>query len=636
MNFFSIKANGRFLDIGENKITFEFHNSLVAVGIIRDDFTYSFKIPYTSKNLQILGMVGYVESQDLHQDSLPCELYIENQFWYIGELFIQEAVADEYITIKISFVWAAFSKEIGDKKIADLYTVPDPLNPPPFPYYQDLDTSPTNYRYYFVEVDWNRPLYPELTNPGPERVYIIKLNGVVVAAASVWDIIDPFAPIEDLADSFNNDVTANQVARAYARDNKDGTFWLDIVPFLPNANLDLVFVITDYPPDPPEEVLEFPFTYYDETKPVMAQNYAHIRFPHIKTTEFYGNGNPSFIGELNKFVPDATGVYLTNSIADFAVPAISGAPIINRYAHCPCIFLHSIITHITASVGWSWEGDFKDDTELATLLIYSNYASDQLRRVGVYEHNEHARRVYFKDIVPDLTIKQFFEQIQEMFGLYYDFDSLEKVVKINFKKDVFPTLPSSTLKGEIAVYVETLETKNAFKIAYDENLDIRNYYQDSAQQGTFKSITTQALSVGAMPYTQDFPAYWEQKGNSPMFGVGERNNRKMYLFFFRGYQLVNKVTESVAEASGRFGESLAPEALRTNYWLAFYNYQLKRKPFETIIGANLNFLKQASKSLARIYDNGTWAFVIEKIQMEIDANQQQQTLAKLFAHKLGL
>ncbi|MGL4220297.1 MAG: hypothetical protein ACRCSS_06660, partial [Shewanella sp.] len=392
MALFDVKVGEHYLDLGNEKITLELHNQLLLVGIIRDNFSYSFKIPYTPANVRALGLAGYANSQNLRQTPLACALFIQDQLWANGILRTEDAQAEVYIQIKLDFAWGAFTVDIGDKKIKDIYPKTTPLVPPPYPYKQDLATEPTNRRYFFTEIIWiGNPLFPLPRNNGGVIFYDIFINDSPKATSGViYPIVSMEYIANDLVNDFNANGSVNGQYRAYMRtagELPNKTYHIDIVPFAPNStdNIELrIAEITDLSPTP--VVTTFPFSHYDETKPVIAQNYECLRFPYVRAAEFYGSSNPNFLGNLNRFIDGLAGVYQTNSIASFAVPE-PNVPSINQYAHCPCIYLFSIITHIAQYVGWTWEGEFKDDTEIAKLLVYSNFASDQLRTIGDYQFN---------------------------------------------------------------------------------------------------------------------------------------------------------------------------------------------------------------------------------------------------------
>jgi hypothetical protein len=123
-----------------------------------------------------------------------------------------------------------------------------------------------------------------------------------------------------------------------------------------------------------------------------------------------------------------------------------------------------------------------------------------------------------------------------------------------------------------------------------------------------------------------------------MFGLGLGNNRKMYLFFWRGLQTVNgTVNRPTAEALDDYGTgSLEWTYLYPNYWEGFTQYLLTNKKQEGVLWIELDFVKRALRSLGRKYKYDNLAYLIERIQCEITADSDNIAGAKIEVRKLGL
>lgn len=626
----NLKIGEQFLEIGEAKITIEIYNAILQIGIIRDNFSYSFTIPYTPQNEKILGSVGKVASTDLHQDSLQCEIYINNLLWASGILTVEEASQNNFFKVKIDFGFGAFSSQIGDKKLKNIY---DSLLLDASDYSQIIPTIPTNYIYFKADIDWFFISPPPIATGGAVG-YQILLNGTAVANAAIsYPISDMEAVTLALVSDFNANVAVNTDFRAYYRKQEGDVLnrHIDILP-LSSASTD-EFILRRIEGGSPTD---FIFTVVTETAPNPAIEYAHICYPYISANQFYGTANEDFLGKLN----DGFGVALYYNTAIWLATLAPSEPAdYNRYAHTPCLKLFSLITHICKSVGWTWGGELATDAVFEKLLIYSNYASDQSRQIGSYFFNEHQRAVAFATLCPDLSVKEFFEQIQEMLCLYYEFDVFNKILYINFKKTPLRALPTDSLRAKMVLKRELVEKKKNILLQYNQDLNIANYFPPNASQGDFTNTETYNIRAGAMPYEYpNAPALWTEKGNSQMFGLGETNNRNnMYLFFWRGSQTIDGVSHPTAEAKDTFGVgSLDWTYLYENLWKEFVSYLLTNKKAEGIIWSEINFIRKALRTLAEKYEYAYLHFLIEKMQIEIDAKSTNIVGAKIEVRKLGL
>lgn len=636
-----LKIGERFLELGKGKITIEIYNQLLQVGVIRDNFSYSFTLPYTPTNEQILGSVGKVGSTNLHQTDYPCHIFLQNTLWAVGLLIVEEASPDLYFKVKIDFDFGAFSQEIGDKKLRDIYIFSPSLSTQDRE--QPITTIDTNYNYFKVPIIWFS-IFPPPLLIGPSGGFSILRNDVTVAFTEFgYPVFDMEVITQNLVASFNSNPDVNQICKAYYR--KESTDVLnrsiDLIPLTSNNNDSWILKRADIDPSGlfPTQVTDYPFTKVDEIAPVVEPEYTHICFPRIRANEFYGTANTDFIN----FINDNTGAFLNrNAIIWLGTLAPIEPTGYNLYAHCPCLRLFSLITHICKSIGWTWQGDLQDDTILEKLLIYSNYASDQSRQIGMYFFNEHQRKIYFADLVPDMTVKEFFEQIQELFCLYYEFDATQKIVYINFKKTVFSNLPTESLRTRFTPRREVVEKKKNITLRYEEGLGIDSYYPPTSIYVTFQNTETYKIRAGAMPYPPDYltdcPALWAGKGNSQMFGLGTTNSRnKMHLFFWRGLRTIAGVQRPTAEGINSQGAgSLSWSYLYANYWKGYVNYLLTSKKQEGVIWLELNFVRKALRSLAKKYEYDNLHYLIERITCEIDSENAHIAGAKIELRKLGL
>ncbi len=126
--------------------------------------------------------------------------------------------------------------------------------------------------------------------------------------------------------------------------------------------------------------------------------------PTIINEDFYGtNGaSVSYSGKMNDYV---SGAYLSNS------PAV------------PMFFLPYIFKKIAQVTGTTIEGDFLTDNTWKNLLLYNTRTLDASTTITVNRH------------LPDMTLIDFLLELRKLPNLKFDFDAIEKKLKVNFWED---------------------------------------------------------------------------------------------------------------------------------------------------------------------------------------------------------
>jgi hypothetical protein len=624
-----LKIGSKFLDMGVAKITLEIYNTLLLIGIVRDSFSYAFSIPYTANNENILGSVGKLGSTAMHQEDFACQIYLEGVLWATGVLMVEEATAGDSYKIKINFDYGAFADAIGEKKVATCMSIANAGG-------QAITQTASGYNFFSLQV-FSAPypgFFPETVN------YEILVDGVSYATYIETPTTSLFDIATELADKFNANISINENWVAYGFLPTSFGEKITLLPVSATATNVVTYRIRQQTTFPTMQFWEqsYSFTTVLETRPALNDTYTHIAFPVIKAQKFYEDKNPDFGGTLNEF----SSGYFTNTLAQFVKPRATPSGY-NDFSHCPCLYLHSIITWVCASVGWTWEGNFKDSTIFQKLLLYSNYASDEIDGFNIpaeFNFNRHQRAITYTDLAPDMTAKEFFDQIQEIFCLYYDFDATAKVLYINFKKNVFDSNAKKSLNTKKIITLERNERKKNIQLAYQDDLNISAYYPTTVE-GNYRTTETIALRAGAMPYESIvIPALWAGKGNSNMFSLGEKNGRdKMYFFFWRGLQNVQSQPKPIATGLGSYG---AGDLMPANgfylysLWSSYIDYLLFSKKAEALLWLDIDDLRGFIRSLAFKYKYGELVFLIEKIQCEIDMSQAGKVAAKAETRKIAL
>lgn len=108
-----------------------------------------------------------------------------------------------------------------------------------------------------------------------------------------------------------------------------------------------------------------------------------IAFPPHYNPGFYGAANATFNGVINR--QDATtGAFKYNTVD-------TG----NKYCFVPFVYLFYILKAIFEDIGLAPSGTFWNDKELATALIYNNYALDKAEDIGVVVKSNIAQHLVF-------------------------------------------------------------------------------------------------------------------------------------------------------------------------------------------------------------------------------------------------
>lgn len=626
----AIKIGSKFLDMGVAKITLEIYNALLLVGIVRDSFSYAFTIPYTANNETILGSVGKLGSTAMHQENFACQIYLNGVLWATGILIVEEASAGDSYKVKLNFDYGAFADALGEKKVATCMSIANAFG-------QAINQVPSGYKFFSLPVFFAP--YPGFV---AETVnYEILIDGVSYATYIETSTTTLLNIAEGLASAFNSNTGVNTTWVGYGfMPSSAGTEKITLLPVSSNASNVVTYRIRQQTVFPTMEFWEesYSFTTVSETRPALNDTYTHIAFPIIKAPKFYEEKNPDFGGVLNDF----SSGYWTNTLAQFVSPQATPTGY-NDFSHCPCLWLHSIITWVCASVGWSWEGDFKDSAIFQKLLLYSNYASDEIDDFNIpaeFNFNRHQRAINYTDLAPDITAKEFFDQIQELFCLYYDFDATDKVLYINFKKEVFDSSVQKSLNTKKIITSEKNDRKKNIQLAYQDDLNISGYYPSNLQ-GAYKTTENISFRAGAMNYEENTPALWAGKGNSPMFTLGEKNGRdKMYFFFWRGLQTIQSQLKPVATGTAGYGSG--GDLMLTNgfylysLWNSYVNYLLYSKKAEALLWLDIDDLRAFIRTLALKYRYGELPFLIEKVQAEIDMAQAGKVAAKAETRKIPM
>lgn len=161
--------------------------------------------------------------------------------------------------------------------------------------------------------------------------------------------------------------------------------------------------------------------------------------PTIVNPDFYGtNGDSiSYTGKVNDY---ASSAYVANS------PAV------------PMFFIPYILKRIGQITGTTIEGNFLTDATWSKLILYNTRAMDELTTISVARH------------LPELTVTDFFLELRKLPNLQFDFNAVEKKLKIGFWEDSLALEPVADWTNK-AVKNETKRPETAPRLQLGFELD---------------------------------------------------------------------------------------------------------------------------------------------------------------------
>lgn len=112
-----------------------------------------------------------------------------------------------------------------------------------------------------------------------------------------------------------------------------------------------------------------------------------VVFPMWKNEDFYGNqsgtvGNPDYSGRVNDW-NSVDGEFRINAIEGAAQPA-------NNYALVPMPYLTEVVTRIFKHFGWGVTGEWLESDRLKRVILWNNFALDELHPVGAVQAERQA------------------------------------------------------------------------------------------------------------------------------------------------------------------------------------------------------------------------------------------------------
>ncbi|MGZ8535737.1 MAG: hypothetical protein ACXWV4_09385, partial [Flavitalea sp.] len=147
-------------------------------------------------------------------------------------------------------------------------------------------------------------------------------------------------------------------------------------------------------------------------------NMDYVFFPY-KNSDFYGNANNDYCGYVNEWDYD-NGTFFHNTAT-------------NKYCLSPLVFVHYLLRCIFEEHGYSVSGEFFEDAELKTLVLFNNTAMEH--DSGFYL-NEYSNYIDLRNHVPKVSIGAFLIALRKLFGIDFFFHKSRKHVEVRFLKTI--------------------------------------------------------------------------------------------------------------------------------------------------------------------------------------------------------
>jgi hypothetical protein len=207
-----------------------------------------------------------------------------------------------------------------------------------------------------------------------------------------------------------------------------------------NSDYQATFIVNDFAHDYRDskinEVIDeafelfFPIT---QANDIIERDYpdVHIQFPEIYNDKFYDdaeveNGN---YGLLMNHFDSENATFIANYydvIADIYH---------NINTLVPQPYFYHVISEIFKWLGYEISGDFSKDANIKKLLIYNNYALDKFsdfqKGLNIFHGDFN-----IKDILPDISLREFINAIKDFFAVGIFFDTSSAKVLMIYKKTI--------------------------------------------------------------------------------------------------------------------------------------------------------------------------------------------------------
>lgn len=608
----ALKVHNEFLHLEEGeKITIDFNNNFFTLKLVKDSFSYSFKIPSNGHNRRILGNIGLLDSTEDYQENTEVEIYILHQFWKRALLSISEGSYNDYIQIQIDLDYGEFNQLVGTMTLRDLVEG----------YTFDLASEVSQPVWTFVVPDRHRngEEYSSEGSGGGLGLENNRTEFILVPKISQNDSDyfeyrikyseeGLFQTLRDLAAFINEEEIESPRFEAATREDR--------IILTPINYPSYIFELTI-------QTLPLAVDRYDIVQNVpeyaIQPAYDHFVFPTLEAPGFYEEKNPDFEGLLNVYNGR------TYTFNDPNTPEGER----NKYALVPMFFLKFIFQRIEEISGYKITGDFLEDEEIGNLIFFNSFALD---KDGGYPFpfNSFNPVIEYENHFPEMTVNELLEEIQ-MFCVYPKFDYERKTLSLNYRRNVFLSNSYEDISSRATISKEMVEKRKNIRLGFADGSGIK-----SIKIGDYQSTEEIKFNLITLAQGENYPIYFE-KGNSEMFGLGTENEYPPTLLFWRGLIDGQPVAESAANYGAYALDWRSPQGLYESFWKEFVNFRLRAKKAEARILFNLNSMLRLSRDMDEKRKLGNLLYLIESVRIQVENSEAPlRRPASATLHKIPL
>lgn len=476
-----IRLNNESFDLsGKERISFTEKNNLFDNELVQVGYALPFTLPSTEKNRRMLGFVNDPNSLTEFESEYNVEIFLSSLPFRKASLFVSSA-SDKSISCKLIFGNRAVVNYINNTNISDLdlgftkvpkpntHFVPFRISYTGLPedlelnIYRNVSGSPVTvyYQALWQGTPWDTAMEMlRLINgglglggdDGKNKAIVFDLGVSNVYYMMIW--VDPY--------NLNDDYRSNAV------DSAGLALWNV-------TGRDLTWSTG------PMTGGNFSAPHYYFSSYMLSSLYAsdksgfsHIFAP-IRAEKFTTNDINNWWNFINSFDYNPGNPVVPSGFHD-NFDFNQGFTLGNTYHIAPLFYLYKVIIKAFENIGWSIGGDFFNDSEILTLLIFSNKTVDykllNTNTTPPTEFDYHTiENIYWGNLAPDITISQVLTALKLTFGLYIDFDSISNIISLSFSQPIIEdgTIVDLTPSISELTNVSQGEKGFTFKYRWDRN-----------------------------------------------------------------------------------------------------------------------------------------------------------------------
>lgn len=456
-------------------------------------FSYPFKIPLTPKNKSILRQNHRLDtSKDNLVNSLLIALYIHHIQFETGVLKIKN-----YTNKEVQIVFQNRERNLID----------------------ELENMPLNEIFNNISIPQTHiPFYKFLVtsdpNPNVDQDVILHINNIAFVSANNNNDAAAFEIVQAINSNTELDVTATLNGHEFTivNNSDDGL----IIQFFPRLS------ILDHLTLPDARQMNL----HDFHATIRANPIPELSMPVFYNKEFYEGKNQEFFGFINYFLG---GNVIEN--LGYVEPAWEAT-------YIPFIRIPYLLNKMFESVQEDpiefIEGDFIESSDVQKLLLFNNYALDELFQYadgdGVVKIiNGLKKNINLNEHVPELSALQFFKDFSFHFNLYANLkgNSLQLISKTTHLN----TIVRDWTEKSTPTFIRNINLDNGFVLKFAKaeedsaiiGTQLKDYSSgegDTELQSNFNTIHTILQRFGFRDW---YLPFLKSPGSSDELGQGQKS-----------------------------------------------------------------------------------------------------------------